>query len=93
MTFMPLNWAKCGKKFPAVLIVLGGDVQRTASYVQMEEIVVHSHPAPSILTYISLVFCCCLGLLASHFTHESDTYLACGHLDMTATKQIVESCC
>lgn len=47
---MPLNWAKCGKKFPAVLIVLGGDVQRTPRCVWIEEIVIHSHPAPSVLT-------------------------------------------
>lgn len=28
LTFMLPNWAKCGKKFPGVLIVLGSDVQR-----------------------------------------------------------------
>lgn len=50
MTFMPLNWAKCGKKFPAVLIVLGSDVQRTPSYVWIEEIAIRSHSALSILT-------------------------------------------
>lgn len=29
MTFMSPNWAKCGEKFAAVLIVLGSDVRRT----------------------------------------------------------------
>lgn len=47
MTFMSPNWAKCGEKFPAVLIVLGSDVRRTESYVWIDVIVIHLHSVPS----------------------------------------------
>lgn len=40
MTFMSSNWAKSGEKFPAVLIVLGSDVQRTQSHVWIKVIVI-----------------------------------------------------
>lgn len=41
MTFLSPNWAKCGEKFSAVLIVLGSDVRRTQSHVWIDVIVIH----------------------------------------------------
>lgn len=48
MTFMSPNWAKSGEQFPAVLIVLGSDVQRTQSYVWIKIIVIHLHSFPVV---------------------------------------------
>lgn len=84
---MPLNWAKCGKEFPAMLIVLGSDVQRTPSYVWMEEIVISFTPCSLFLHVFysdSAVALVCLPHTCQ--MHIFNRYLTCSHSN---TAQVV----
>lgn len=88
MTFMSPNWAKCGKKFPAVLIVLGSDVRRTQSYVWIEVIVIHLRSrflSLVSLLHLTLAFSCFSGTRL----HTSSTpfLLACGKLSEVERQQ------
>lgn len=81
VTFMSSNRAKCGTKFPAVLIVLGSDVQRTRSYVWIEVIVIHLHSLSPSLSLSSLPFPTSLSVFLllrlsdSPLTHIRHTFL------------------
>lgn len=86
---MSPNWAKCGKKFPAVLIVLGSDVQRTQSYVWIEVIVIHLHSRFLSPLYLTLAFFFLLLCSSDTHLHTSNTpfLLARDKLSEVETKQ------
>lgn len=80
MTFMSPNWAKCGKKFPAVLIVLGSDVE-----------CVNRSNCDSFALFISLSVLSlaphsCSTYLTHTYAHSAHLFsLACGELSEITT--------